>query len=318
MAFGYTPGFEAPELLQTGSTPASDMFALGKTVEELCDACTEGGSAASAAEVADLVRVLTADAAKDRPSADVAAADAFFKPLLEFRREQTSNCCICLEVKRHSDGALCAEGHLTCSACLDGHVQSCAGEELRLLREREGRVCCPNSGGGLGCAAAPFSDSELGQTVSAAVFDSYVKGRMRLLESSVREEMEEEAERRIQAELQRLRTLDEGQRKVLAARKHVEEEILTSKCPRCRTAFLDFEGCCALKCSRCPCNFCAWCGKDCSNSSQEAHQHVARCAAKPPGADDYYPGDRSEFDSKQVRSLRPTAPRAHRWLVKSI
>jgi hypothetical protein len=215
MAFGYTRGFEAPELSQTGrSTPASDMFALGKTVAELRAACTDADSAASAAEVADFERVLTADAAEDRPSADAAGAHAFFKPLFEFRREQTSKCCICLEVKLHSDGVLCAEGHLTCSACLDGHVQSCAGEELRLLREREGRVCCPNSGGGLGCAAAPFSDSELGQTVSAAVFDSYVKGRMRLLESSVREEMEEEAERRIQAELQRLRTLDEGQRKV--------------------------------------------------------------------------------------------------------
>ena len=46
---------------------------------------------------------------------------------------------------------------------------------------------------------------------------------------------------------------------VLVARKYVEEEVLTSKCPRCRTAFLDFEGCCALKCSRCPCQFCAWC-----------------------------------------------------------
>jgi len=36
-------------------------------------------------------------------------------------------------------------------------------------------------------------------------------------------------------------------RKVLVARKHVEEEILTSKCPRCRAAFLDFDGCCALQ-----------------------------------------------------------------------
>ena len=214
MAFGYTPGFEAPELLQTGrSTSASDMFALGQTVAVLSNACTDGDSVGSAAEVADLVRVLTADAAKDRPSADVAAAHAFFKPLLEFRREQTSECCICMEVARLSDGALCAEGHLTCNRCLDGYVQSCAGEELRLLREREGRVFCPKKGE-LGCGAAAFSDSELGQTVSAAVFDSYVKGRMQLLESSVREEMEEEAERRIQAELQRLRTLDEGQRKV--------------------------------------------------------------------------------------------------------
>jgi hypothetical protein len=190
MVVGGTGGFEAPELLSTGSTPASDMFALGKTVAALSVACNDGASAASAAEVADLVRELTADAAKDRPSADAAAAHAFFKPLLAFRREQTFECCIgahCTGLVRHSDGVLCAEGHLTCSECLDGYVQSCAGEELRLLREREGRVFCPKKGGGLGCGAAPFSDSELGQTISAAVFESYIKGRMRLLECIVRE-----------------------------------------------------------------------------------------------------------------------------------
>ncbi|KAJ1471677.1 hypothetical protein T484DRAFT_3500749 [Baffinella frigidus] len=311
MAFGHTPGFEAPELPQTGSTPASDMFALGKTVKELCDACTEGGSAASAAEVADLVRVLTADAAKDRPSADAAAAHAFFKPLLDFRREQTSECCICMDLVRHSEGALCAEGHLTCRACLDGHVQNSAGEELRLLRAREGRVFCPNSGGGLGCAAAPFSDSELGQSVSAEVFESFIKGRMRLLESLVREEVEEEAEGRLQAELLRLQELDEAQRKVFAARRHVEEEILTSKCPRCRAAFLDFEGCCALKCARCPCNFCAWCGVDCG---ADAHRHVATCAAKPAGADVYYPGTHQEFARAQARHRAPQLERYLRGL----
>ncbi|KAJ1474856.1 hypothetical protein T484DRAFT_3226413 [Baffinella frigidus] len=75
--------------------------------------------------------------------------------------------------------------------------------------------------------------------------------------------MEEDVERRMNEELERLRTLDEGQRKVLVARRYVEEEVLTSKCPRCRTAFLDFEGCCALKCSRCPCQFCAWCEPPC-------------------------------------------------------
>ncbi|KAJ1471021.1 hypothetical protein T484DRAFT_1978718, partial [Baffinella frigidus] len=132
-----------------------------------------------------------------------------------------------MDLVRHSDGALCAEGHLTCRACLDGHVQNSAGEELRLLRQREGRVFCPNSGGGLGCAAAPFSDSELGQSVSAEVFESYIKGRMRLLESRLREEVEEEAEGRLQAELLRLQELDEAQREVLAARKHVEDQILT-------------------------------------------------------------------------------------------
>ena len=37
---------------------------------------------------------------------------------------------------------------------------------------------------------------------------------------------------RIQVEVQRLRELDEEQRKVLVARHHVEQEILTLKCPR--------------------------------------------------------------------------------------
>jgi hypothetical protein len=46
------------------------------------------------------------------------------------------------------------------------------------------------------------------------------------------------------------------------------------------------------------------CGEDCGNSSQEAHQHVARCAAKPPGADVYYPGGLDAFHRAQVGRLR--------------
>jgi len=298
---GWTAGFEAPELQQTGSTAATDMFALGKTLSQLREWCIDEESATSAGDVDALVRVLTANAGAQRPSADAAANHAFFKPLLAFRREQTSNCCICLELKRHSEGAVCAEGHLTCTGCMQGHVHTCAGQELRLLREREGRVSCPNRGQ-LGCSAAPFSDSELGHTVSAEVFDSYLKARMQLLESIVREAMEEDVERRMNEELERLRTLDEGQRKVLVARRYVEEEVLTSKCPRCRTAFLDFEGCCALKCSRCPCQFCAWCGVDCG---ADAHRHVASCAAKPAGADVYYPGSRQDFERAQALHRAP-------------
>ena len=91
---GWTVGFEAPELVQTGSTAASDMFALGQTLRALREACTNADTATSAADVDGLVALLTADAAMDRPSADAAAAHAFFKPLLEFRREQASPCCI--------------------------------------------------------------------------------------------------------------------------------------------------------------------------------------------------------------------------------
>ena len=35
---------------------------------------------------------------------------------------------------------------------------------------------------------------------------------------------------------------------MMMARKHIEEEILQMKCPRCRTAFYDFEGSFAIRC----------------------------------------------------------------------
>jgi len=42
-------------------------------------------------------------------------------------------------------------------------------------------------------------------------------------------------------ELGRLAGLDERARKVRMARKHMEEEILQMKCPRCKTAFYDLK-----------------------------------------------------------------------------
>jgi hypothetical protein len=50
-------------------------------------------------------------------------------------------------------------------------------------------------------------------------------------------------------EIEKLRKMDEQQRQVLAARKHVEENILQTRCPSCKAAFFDFDGCFSLKCS---------------------------------------------------------------------
>jgi hypothetical protein len=66
----------------------------------------------------------------------------------------------------------------------------------------------------------------------------------------------------------------------------VIDDILTLKCPRCGAAFLDFTGCCALRCGTCPCAFWAWCLKDCGN---DAHEHVMNhCTSKPKGHRDYF------------------------------
>lgn len=61
-------------------------------------------------------------------------------------------------------------------------------------------------------------------------------------------------------------------------RLRIVEEVLTLKCPRCKRAFIDFDGCFAITCfnQNCKCNFCAWCLKDCGDS-HTAHTHVSYC-----------------------------------------
>eukprot|EP00978_Attheya_sp_CCMP212_P049088 scaffold614348_cov63-Attheya_sp.AAC.4 len=73
------------------------------------------------------------------------------------------------------------------------------------------------------------------------------------------------------------------------------DDILTLRCPRCRQAFLDFEGCFAISCSGCSCKFCGWCLEDCGN---DAHPHVKRCPHKPHDADSYF-GTREQFNQAQ-------------------
>ena len=88
---------------------------------------------------------------------------------------------------------------------------------------------------------------------------------------------------------------------VAAVRQTVVEECLTMHCPRCKVAFVDFEGCMALKCGvpSCGCGFCAWCLADCGD---DAHKHVAECPAKPEGADRFFGTDQQCEEA--WRSLR--------------
>ena len=62
------------------------------------------------------------------------------------------------------------------------------------------------------------------------------------------------------------------------ARRHVEERILNTSCPRCGTVFLEFDGCAALRCRACPCAFCAWCLQVRASSP-----NPKQCAQRRPG-----------------------------------
>lgn len=136
----------------------------------------------------------------------------------------------------------------------------------------------------------------------AASFAVYIGARQRLLEQRVAEDADE----RMRIELARLVALDENERKFLHARNHIIEEIINCHCPRCKQAFVDFDACFALKCSRCPCGFCAWCGED--SGGADAHAHVRHCRHKPAGADVFF-GSEQDFneaqDRRRKRQLRP-------------
>uniref|UniRef100_A0A7S3AK67 RING-type domain-containing protein n=1 Tax=Haptolina ericina TaxID=156174 RepID=A0A7S3AK67_9EUKA len=88
--------------------------------------------------------------------------------------------------------------------------------------------------------------------------------------------------------------MGERERRLSAARTRILEENLTLKCPRCKQAFFDFQGCTALDCSRCSCKFCGWCLHDCGD--KDAHPHVANCDVKPPECDVFYPRPLERFN----------------------
>jgi hypothetical protein len=214
--------------------------------------------------------------------------------------EIQKTCSICLmecAASVESSGVECSEGHWHCVACVSNHAQSfMEASNLGQLREREGHLKCSKYP--LECHAG-ITDQDLAQRLPVDLFRKYLEARVEIIGAQRRAQLEAEMRDRLTAELQRLAALDERARKVQAARAHIVEKILTLACPRqgCGQAFVDFDGCCALVCSRCACGFCAWCLADCGN---DAHEHVRQCDQKPPGADVYF-GSQAQFAAAQKR-----------------
>ena len=126
-----------------------------------------------------------------------------------------------------------------------------------------------------------FNDGDLAQRVSVEIFDQHINARRKVLEEEIARALETEMQQRMKAELAQLLAMDEEGRKVRVEVTRIREDVLTLKCPRDGQAFLDFEGCLSLKCSRCPCHFCGWCLADCGD---DAHAHIRECADKPAAA----------------------------------
>jgi hypothetical protein len=301
-ALGMTTDFAAPELLTScQATKHTDMFAYGKTVElvnlngqceppsDHADGLAEDLEARGQTE--ELVRSLTSEKAEYRLSANETICSPFFSTLNKMRRKPTRTCLFCESmgeesVKDADAGIECSEGHFHCCSCVLNLTQDLLKIENSGKRVRqEGHVMCfkyPTE-----CRSAGFHDRDLARHLSVQDFQAYLKARIKLMEQKLTMELEAQIREQLQEEQRRLASLEEHQRKVLSARKHIEEEILQMKCPRCRIAFYDFEGCLAISCSTCPCKFCGWCFEDCGDN--DAHPHVQTCIQVPKGVDAFFP-----------------------------
>jgi len=60
--------------------------------------------------------------------------------------------------------------------------------------------------------------------------------------------------------------------------KYIVDNILTMRCPRCKMAFADWDGCNAVYCTYagCGCNFCPFCLKDCGGGVKFGQREIVR------------------------------------------
>eukprot|EP00656_Telonema_subtile_P053228 TRINITY_DN7649_c0_g1_i2.p1 TRINITY_DN7649_c0_g1~~TRINITY_DN7649_c0_g1_i2.p1 ORF type:complete len:1491 (+),score=142.91 TRINITY_DN7649_c0_g1_i2:123-4595(+) len=207
-------------------------------------------------------------------------------------------CTICMDPFTRDEGYECEEQHFTCQADLEEYVESeCSPENMQALEGRDGTLPCP-----MHCDECTQQLTHRQVALHApGAYDAYQSAHKRIIEKRLTDEIRQEERARLEAEQAMLAQLSDFEKQVRASRKHLSDELLTLKCPRCGQAFLDFNGCFALKCSSCPCGFCAWCLSDCG---ADAHHHVSSCPQKPAGADRFF-GSQQQFEqSHQARQSR--------------
>jgi hypothetical protein len=186
-------------------------------------------------------------------------------------------CQICREKTVSSGGISCPnEKHFTCWECTKDYIESVArpGALLDKVDQQTGCLRCPGADGGL-CGHF-FSGDDYRREAPSDVFEAFTELQVVTVAERTANEAREETEKRMKDDFERIQKLEGDERIAADLRRTIVNEILTLGCPRCKTAFVDFDGCFALTCSNnhCGAGFCAWCLKDCG---ADAHAHVNEC-----------------------------------------
>ena len=231
------------------------------------------------------------DAAASRifcSNADAALADAqeqLDRAILEatdsgrgLHLDEERTCVVCYDdFLGFSDGVECdcADAHFVCNECFVASVRSSITDTPAKQALRDGHIYCPYATfppTQHSCKSGPYDDRVVATKVDSALFDEYQKVQESLVEARVAKEAEIALEIKIAAAMKKM---EEMGAKVFKAQKFIVDDILTMHCPRCKTAFVDWDGCNSLYCTvaGCGCNFCAFCLADCG---ADAHPHLIR------------------------------------------
>lgn len=179
-------------------------------------------------------------------------------------------CNICLEYSTPEKGFACAKNHFMCWECLEEHVKHASAPDSvgKSINDKNGNLYCPY----------PDCNEEitlLDVAKEPRIFSLIEKMKTDFESKKAVDKALKEQEARLKREHDRLMAIaDEEERNAARIRLDIVENVLTLRCPRCKVAFLDYEGCAALTCSNCRAGFCSMCLKDCGH---DAHAHVVHC-----------------------------------------
>jgi hypothetical protein len=190
-------------------------------------------------------------------------------------------CVICFDdFSGRDDGVKCCGSapHFVCNECFIGSVRSLMTDDLSVQDLRNGRVACPlktfpHTTGS--CDAPSFDDRIVATKVDAPTFDDYLQVRSKLIEAKLARDADVETERKVSAAV---RAMQKEGVEVFETQKHIVDDILTMRCPRCKMAFADWDGCNAVYCTYagCGCNFCPFCLKDCGGGVKFGQREIVR------------------------------------------
>ena len=294
---GGTDGFRAPELLNNPNavaTEASDMFAFGEVLNRVKIVLRDADQDQAVQKgLDDLITKLKDPVATKRLSANEAKNHAFFTAAAE--PEETcerivmafcggASCFAC-------DGIKCSSGHFICNEDFEFYVNSLVKKneggkfsDLGEMIKNNGRIFCANRGSG--CESAAFALRDIATHLSSDTLELLSECRKEVLRLQLEKENERVVSDRVKRELAVLERMSEHEKKVRAARKHIESNLLLMKCPNpdCRKPFLDWSNCAALTCqdkkgNGCGTKFCCYCVK---TFPGDMHQHVFDCEVAGP------------------------------------